>query len=455
MSYEPIRTRRKAIFAIAIPIMIQNIIQHIMLLTDRAFLGHLDPEFLSVLGNVMVPYNALTFFFFSMATGLVVLIAQNYGAKDYERAQRLGESSFFYSTLISTGLFILWVFGGRLIFDVFGAKGSILEGAVLYVKIVAFSLVFLGIDVTAGSILQGIGITRPIMVFGILKGLLNVALDWVLIFGKLGFPKMGLEGAAYATMISSVVGSLGIMITVLCVKGLPFRLSKRAILRPDWLLYWETLRVGLPSGAEALLWYVGQLVIVWLLNRIDSMAIGVYSLVNGIQAIAFLLYIGFAKAAMTMVGQRYGEKEYEEARHTGIHCLRMTFAVTIVCFAIFQMIPRFLTGIFTSDAAVLERSVPLLRMAGLFIQVQALNVVTGHAIRATGDTRWMLISQIFGTVFVVGMSYWMIFGLSLGLMGMYLTMIADELIRGIVNFVRFYRGRNPFTEWRTRQAAAE
>ena len=76
--------------------------------------------------------------------------------------------------------------------------------------------------------------------------------------------------------------------------------------------------------------------------------------------------------------------------------------------------PSYLAGLFTKDAAVIARAVPLLRLAGVYIQFQAVNVLMGHAIRGTGDTRWMMYSQIFGTVFVIGVSYLLIFQAGLG-----------------------------------------
>ena len=98
---------KRMMFAIALPIMIQRITHHLMLLIDRAFVGNLDARYLSAIGNVMIPYNAMTFVFFAIATGLTVLVAQNVGRKDYQRAQELSQSAF-YLTLISTGLFLLW-----------------------------------------------------------------------------------------------------------------------------------------------------------------------------------------------------------------------------------------------------------------------------------------------------------------------------------------------------------
>jgi len=260
---------------------------------------------------------------------------------------------------------------------------------------------------------------------------------------------MGLEGAALATLVSNIIGALGIFLAILLYKKLtfPVRLSKRALLRPKWQLYWEALKIGLPSGFESILWYTGQLVLVWLMNRIDPMAIGVYTTVNGIQGIALLIYNGYARAATTLVGQSWGRKDYTSAREIGFYSQRLAGWVTLTFAAVFLLFPQALISIFTKDAAMIQQSAALLRMAAVFINVQMVNVVMGSAIRGTGDTMWMCCSQIFGTVFVVGVSIYLMLGLSWGLVGMYLTMILDEGLRGWINLLRFSYGVNPFKKW--------
>lgn len=440
-------------FAIALPIMVQNVVIHVQLLVDRAFLGNVDPRYLSAIGNVMIPYNALSFFFYSAATGLTVLIAQHIGRRDFAKAGRLAQASFFYSTVFSSLMFMLWFFFADAIFTLFGAKGQILADSVTFVRIISVSLIFMGIDVSMSSILQAAGQTRYIMVAGVIKSAANVILDWVLIYGKFGFPALGLEGAAIATMISNIAGSLFIFTIVLVKRELPFRLSKRAMIKPEWQLYWATLKVGLPSGFESLLWFAGQLVLLRLLNQLDGMAIGIYSLVNGIQSIALFVYNGFARASLTMVGQYWGEAKYQEARGIGLYCQKLALFVSIAIGLILLAVPHFLARLFTSDPAVIAQASPLLRLSSGFILCQVVNVVTGYSIRATGDTKWMLYSQIFGTAFVVGLSSFMIFGISLGLAGVYVVMIADEFLRGIFNFIRFYKGVNPFALYLPRIAA--
>ena len=121
----------------------------------------MDARYLAAVGNVMPIFNAFTFFMFSVGTGLTVLVAQNIGAKDYKKAQRFGESAFFFFSLFSIGLFLFLYFGAESIFTLFGTQGEILEFATRYARILSILFLFLGIDVTAGGILMGSALPVP------------------------------------------------------------------------------------------------------------------------------------------------------------------------------------------------------------------------------------------------------------------------------------------------------
>lgn len=440
---------RRMIFAIALPIMVQKITNHLMLLVDRAFVGNLDSRYLAAVGNVMVPFNAMINTFFALATGLTVLVAHNVGRKDYTKARRLSQAAFFYFSLISTGLFLLWFFGADRIFSFFGVSGEVHQYSSVYARILSVYLIFFGIENAAASILQGVGATRPIMVSGVFRSVFNIFLDWLLIFGKWGFPALGLEGAALATVISNLIG-VGLLFYSLFLRGnLPFRLSAKALFKPGWRLFRETARVGIPSGLEILLYQSGQMVLVRLLNEIDAMAIGIYTLVTSLQALPVLLYMGFAKATMTMVGQYWGEGRFAEAKGITFYALKVSVLTSTLGGLLFLLLPGVLLRLFTSDPEVLTRAVQLLRLSGILLVFQSSNIVAGHAIRATGDTKWMLYSQIYGTLFVLGFSSFTIFYLNWGLIGLYLTTMLDEFLRGIVNFFRFYLGYNPLKKLQT------
>ncbi|NLY89689.1 MAG: MATE family efflux transporter [Firmicutes bacterium] len=434
---------KRMMFSIALPIMIQRITHHLMLLIDRAFVGNLDARYLSAIGNVMIPYNAMTFIFFAIATGLTVLVAQNVGRKDYQRAQELSQSAFFYLTLISTGLFLLWFIGAESVFSLFGATGDVLQFSTVYVRIIAVYMIFFGIEVAAASILEGVGTTRPIMMVGVIRSVLNIFLDWLLIFGHWGLPALGLQGAALATLIANLIGCAILFSSLFLQGNLPFSLERKALFKPEWQPFREITRRGIPSGVEIFLYQSGNLVLVRFLNQIDGMAIVIYSLVTSLQTIPVLIYMGFAKATTTMVGQYWGEERFADAKKITLYAQKISVTTCALMGAIFALIPGTLIRIFTSDPEVLARAGQLLRISGILLVFQSSNIVSGHAIRATGDTKWMLYSQIYGTIFVVGFSAYAIFYLEWGLLGLYLTTMFDELTRGIINFLRFYFGVNP------------
>jgi putative MATE family efflux protein len=439
------KKRRRWIFLIAIPIIVQNLVQHLQLVIDRAFLGHLDTAYLSALGNVMTPFSAFNLFLMTTSTGLTIHIAQKLGSGNKNLAKLYSESSFLYSSLLAGGIYLIWLFGAQGIFGLLGTGEGIKEYAIIYVQTVAVSLVFLGVESTSTAILQGVGITFPLMVGGIIKNVLNILLDWLLIFGHFGLPAKGLQGAAVATLISNAVGSMVIIIYVLATKRLPFRFSWKNILWPKFQPYWETMKLGLPSGLESFLWFSGQIVLTRMVNDLDPLAMGIVSLVQGIYLLGLLIYLGFARAATTIVGNLWGAKQFLLARTTGYHTQRLGLYVSFAWSVVMLFFPKELAMIFSSDTYVIKESILMIRLAALFVNFQAINVIIGHSIRGTGDTRWMLYTQIAGTVFVVVVSYLAMFPLGMNLSGLYFTLIADEIIRSIVNTLRFHQGKNPFS----------
>jgi MATE family multidrug resistance protein len=147
-----------------------------------------------------------------------------------------------------------------------------------------------------------------------------------------------------------------------------------------------------------------------------------------------------ARAVTTMVGQRTGERDLPAARESG---LIGTFYTIIFCLfftSSFAIFPRQIISIFTSDAHLIEKAAPFLIITAFTMIPRAVNIISGNGIRGYGDTMWMLITQIFGILFIISLSYVLMFPLGLGMYGLFIGMFSDETLRGIINTVRFYRG---------------
>ncbi|HEX3020434.1 MAG TPA: MATE family efflux transporter [Chitinispirillaceae bacterium] len=439
---------RKKIITLAIPIMINGIVQQVQILTDCAFLGHINSDFFSAVGNVFFPFFLCMGQLWVLPTGTTVLIAQSIGAGKTQNGRSIAESSLKFNSLISVLFFLIWFLFSQPILLAIGVKEPILSPALDYVNILCFLFLTMGIDVTASGIMHGVGISKPLMHIGIMRSLLNIILDWIMIYGKFGFPAMGIKGAALATVISNLAGIPVILFIVFKAGHLPFKLCFRSTFFASWKNYLPALKLSLPSSGEELLWHGGNLILVWMLNTIGKQAAGIYSLIMQIESTPVFLYIGIAKAAQTLVGNRTGEGNNTLAIQDGLQCLRYTLYLCLAFVILFIFTPAPILRIFTRDTDLINTVVPFLMIAGIYLLPKAVNITIGHGIRGYGDTRWMLFTQIFGFVFITSAAAFIMFRLKSGILGLFIAIGLDESIRAIVNFTRFFKGhkgKRPFS----------
>lgn len=430
----------KRILRLALPLILQQLCLQLQIWIDRAMLGHVNAEYFSAIGNTTVPYHMVTSIITAICGGTAILVAQGIGAEDHRQVRETAECSFLGSALLSVAAFAFFLFFAEPLFRLMGVQSPILEYSISYIRVLSFSLLVLGPVSAATSILQGLGFTKVIMIAGILSNLINIVLDWLLIFGRLGFPEMGIEGAALATVIANFAAAPLTVHFVLHSPKMPVKLQLKQSLSGQLHRYRQVLVLGIPSGLEYALWNVGNLILVSFLNRLDMMAAGIYTLVFSIETVPLLIYMGFANAGLTLVGQETGANDPRQARKTGLLCLSFSLAVCLIIAVLFRTFPRQLLGLFTDDGMILETSVPYLVFVSWILFPKAVNNVIGLCIRGIGDTRWMLFTQIFGTVFMITVGYILILPAGMGLPGIFITLLADEIFRGIANLLRFFRG---------------
>ncbi len=430
----------KRIFHLALPLILQQLCLQLQIWIDRAMLGHVNAAFFAAIGNTSVPYHMVSSAITAICGGTAILVAQGIGARDHRQVRETAECSFLGSSLLSIAAFLFFLCCSDGLFRLMGVTSPILEYSTAYIRILSVSLLVLGASATATAIAQGLGYTGIILWAGIAGNLLNIVLDWLLIFGNWGFPALGIRGAALATVIANLLSSLLIILFVLRSPRIPVVI--RPLRSPAGQLqqYRKVLALGFPSGLEYALWNLGNVVLVSLLNRQDAMAAGIYTLVFSIETVPLLIYMGFANAGLTLVGQQTGAKDPRQARRTGLTCLLFSVVVCLGVFVLFRAFPRQILSLFTDDAAILEQSVPYLSFVAWILFPKAVNNVMGLCIRGMGDTRWMLMTQIFGTVFMIGAGYSLILAAGLGLTGIFVTLLADEALRSIANLSRFLLG---------------
>lgn len=428
------------VMTMAIPIIIQGLVLILQTLVDKAFLGNINTNYLSAVGISQAPFIATADALMAICTGITIVVSQKNGANKRKEINESANASIAFNSLISWFLFILWFVFPEAIFTLLKVDASLLQYCIDYVRILSLYFIFYGVDVSLETTLLGMGKTKPIMYVGLLKVLLNIFLDWVMIFGKLGFPALYIKGAALATTISNVVGTIVLIIYVLISEELSANLKLKEILRFRWSKYREILQLGLPTGLEYFLWNASNLVLVRLLNQQDIISIAIFTVTFAIELIVYMIFNGIARASLTLVGHRIGANDKQGAKKLMSSVIRYNMVIVSIFLVIFIVLPKPILDIFTNDTSLIDMAVFYLILRAITMFPKSLNVVVGSGIRALGDVKWMLRTQIFGSVFVVLCSYFLMYFLQLGVIAIYISLFLDELLRATLNTVRFYKG---------------
>jgi putative MATE family efflux protein len=426
---------RKEILVIAFPVMLQMIAEYILRFTDMAFIGNYVTEGLSALNNVLMPYFLFLSFLFALSKGVTILIAQGIGAGCNRRSVRYAENAMLFNTVISLAYFLFWFFFATFVLKTVGARGTILEMGVSYLAVSKYQFLFFGVVLTARSIFEGTGKTYPILAATIVSVAVNIFLDWMMIFGNLGFPEMGIKGAALATVSAQVSGAAVLLGFLASGRFLPVRLL--AILRPRFKIYWKSFKLGFPSGLEFMIWTLGQVLIIRMLNSFDPMAAGVYGVFSLLLGLSLYIYIGIGIASLNLVGKATGAGNWNAGLRAGNMTMRFALYICLVSALLFVLFPGRILQVFTSDSSFISSYSYLLYICALIIFPRAINVVGGNAIRGTGNTRWMLFTQIPGTVIIVFLVWLFLFILKTGIVGLFWALLIDESWRALVNYLKF------------------
>jgi len=432
--------KKQTLWGIALPLMLNMLISQIQMVIDRSFLGQIQVEYMSALGNVTAPLWTTISVIWALSSGGTILMSQALGAGKRDRAEEVAESSLKYTSLSALVVYFFWLVGARSIFKIMGVQEPILGYCMEYTLLILPMVLITGILAGSCSIFQAEGYTRPILIGGIIRSLLNIVLDWLLIFGHWGFPEMGLRGAALATTIAEFIGTLIILIQLFRSQRISFKLSWSRIWRAPLRIYRQLAAKGLPSAGEELLWNLGNLGILRLLNTISILAAGIHTIIFSVDILPALVFIALGQGVLTLTGHKTGEKDYATLFQPAYRGLRDSWLLALLVFLAFVLIPRLILRIFTSDISIIEQSVPLMVIAGINFFPRSVNIILGHAIRGYGDTRWMFRTQVLGTVQVIALSALFLFVFNWGIPGVFIAVLVDESIRSLLNFWRFRKG---------------
>jgi putative MATE family efflux protein len=436
------------IVQLAWPVMLSQMLVSMSGLVDRAMIGRVGSELGAAVPLAAAGFATQFFFIlqstlFAIGLACVALVARAIGAGDPRRARLALAASVQVALGVTAILMTAMVGFARPALTVLGAEPAVVEAAVPYLRLVMGSGLMLAVSLVLDSALRANRDTRTPMYIAVAVTAVKLTLNWVLIFGHWGAPRLELVGAGLATVISQIVG-LGLFVWVVGRAPLesPARLRPRDLWRRNPLRR-DVVRISAPGIAERLVMNAAMLSFFWVLGHgYGTAAVAAYTVGIALLSFSWIPGQGYAQACATLVGQSLGARRADAATRTGWLSAALALGTAIVLGAVCIVAAEPLARLFTDDAEVVAELVPFLLTLAVAQPFLQLHFTLGGAHRGAGDNVTPLIAATLGT-WLVRVPLSVLFGVVLQtpVTWVWAILVADHLVRASWLGWSFRRGR--------------
>lgn len=433
----------KDIMKLAWPSIVEQILVMLVGIVAMVLMGRIGTAALAAVGLVNMVMNFIQAVFNALSTGTTVVVARQWGEKDYDTIGHTLVQSIIISIVASAIIVIPCLFLKEPILRIFlgGNSADALALAVEY-----FGIILLGVPgfiiylVVAGAF-RGVGDTKTPMFVAAISNVLNIVLSLVLIFGWGPVKPMGIAGAGWANTISRWAS----MILILAMLKLSHGGISKARIRSFKVrfdLIRRIFKVGIPASLEQLVMQGGFLMMQTVIASMGTVALATYQVVTNINSMAFMPVTGLATAATAMVSQTLGAQDLRRADmaawqnvYTGVAAVTFT-GILLVVFA------NPLMHMYSSDPAVLQLGISCIYILALVEPFMGVNNVISAVLRGAGDITYVLITSFIGIwgfrlLTTLALYHWF----NLGLQSVYYAFLADFGIRTLMYWIRLRKGK--------------
>jgi MATE family multidrug resistance protein len=413
---------------LAIPVVLAELGWVSMSIVDTMMVGRLSAEAIGAVSVGSSLFLAVAIFGIGLLLGLDTLVSQAFGAEEMQEC-----SSWLihgvYLSLMLTPLLSLVMFIPMAVLDSWVTEPKVLELTVPYLTTLTWSIFPLLLYATFRRYLQAQSRVQSVMFALISANLVNATTNWLLVFGNLGFPELGVAGAGWATLISRIYMSTVLLGFILFGKRsgfdqVSFRLEIGRISR--------LLRLGFPAATQVSLEVGVFAMATTLASRLDAISLAAHQIALSAASFTFMVPLGVSAAGAVSVGQALGKRRPDRASAAGWTAL--VIGLIFMSFATFAFLvtPGPIVRIFTDQREVLSTGISLLAIAALFQVFDSIQVISTGLLRGIGDTRTpMITSLLCHWLFGLPVGYYLCFVLGWGVQGLWVGLCVGLILVAI------------------------
>ena len=408
------------ILQIALPASVELILSSFTSMADLIMVGNLGTWAITAVGLTTQPKFILMTMVMAMNVGSTALVAQSRGSGNREAAQKYARPLVLFM----------------------GAKnGHILSAGTAYLQIQMAGFVFFSLTSTITALLRGIGDSKTAMYYNTVANLVNLILNYLLINGHLGFPRLEVAGASLATTISQIVSCI-LAVIAISKKSCYIHMNLHDDFRPSRKELAEIAAIGLPAALEQFMMRIGSMIFSKAVASLGTVEFAAHQVCMNIQSLTMMNGQVFSISSTSLTGQSLGKKRPDMAQAYTTRCKRCGMAIAITLGILFVIFGRPLSGLYTNDATCITLCIQILWIVAFIQPFQSSQFIVAGALRGAGDTKFVA-KLTFFTVMLLrpGLALLAINVFSLGLPGAWFAILTDQIIRSALIAWRYQSGR--------------
>lgn len=420
----------KKVIMLVIPMALQNLINVGVTTADVVMLGKLGEIELSassLAGQVQFIMNLI---FFGITSGAAVLTAQYWGKNDIKAVEKIIGMALRVSIIIALIFSSAALLIPKPLMNIFSSEQPVIDQGAKYLKIIAFSYILTSITMIYLNIMRSVERVIISTIVYLISLIANVIFNAIFIFGLLGIPKMGVQGAALATLIARLI-ELVIVIFYAYKINKQVKLKIKYIFKFDKLLFEDFVKYSIPVIINELMWGAGVSANTAIIGHLGSSAVAANSVAQVCRQLATVVAFGIANATAIMIGKLIGEQKYDYAKVYAKKCVKLCILFGVLGGIIILLSGPIIMNFMTLSSQAKSYLTAMLIVMSYFVIGQALNttLVVG-VFRAGGDTKFGLIldvSTMWGCSILIG--FIVAFWLKLPVVAVYVILMSDEIIK--------------------------
>lgn len=426
---------------VAWPSILESFLVALVGVIDTIMVGTMGTAAIAAVGLCTQPKFIALALFISMNVAVSAIVARRKGQEDRESANSVLRQALSLTLVLVAAISTLTVVFAPQILRLAGSNADTHADAVVYYRIIMGGLFFNTCSLVINAAQRGAGNTRIAMRTNMVSNGVNICFNYLLIGGKFGFPRLGVAGAAIATVLGTVA-AMGMSLYSVSRPDGYLHLELRRLFRFDRETMGSLCNVGSSTLVEQIFLRVGFLTYAVIVARLGTLAFAAHQVGMNVITISFSLGDGLSVAAVALVGQSLGRERPDLAKVYGGVCQRIGILFSVVVCLVFATQGRLIFSLFSKEEAVLAEGVTIMRMAAVIVFLQVSQVIFSGCLRGAGDVRYMAMVSLSSATIARPVLGWLFcYGLGMGLPGAWLGLSVDQGLRLTLSAARFMSGK--------------